>query len=195
MSYTKSVWQSTCLLDVQASSANPCDRSAILLPMLLIHRCPTRCFTATAPLQSSHSISTDEDLSPILTTCISRREVTLSPPALTAIDSDILGGDICLVLQPLVSSALHHQSAALRDLFCALSEVIAQHNDRTAVKTSAAGIAVYSGSASLCAGGWMRQYLLTGLAMLPVPLLPVFAKLCTEGNIESAKLDRAGDTK
>ena len=31
--------------------------------------------------------------------------------------------------------------------------------------------------------------------MLPVPLLPVFAKLCIEGNVESAKLDQAGDKK
>ena len=37
----------------------------------------------------------------------------------------------------------------------------------------------------------MNQYLLSGLLMLSVPLLPVFAKLCIEENIESAKLDQA----
>ena len=40
----------------------------------------------------------------------------------------------------------------------------------------------------------MNQYLLSGLPILSVPLLAVFAKLCIEGNFLSAKLDQAGAT-
>lgn len=38
------------VLDVKASSTNPCDRSAILLLLLFIHRSPARCITAATSL-------------------------------------------------------------------------------------------------------------------------------------------------